>query len=155
MPLGRDIGFLPGDVDEKLNPWMQPIFDNVEFLMNLEPRRQEGRAAATTSSSTWGIIEIEPLTYIRGRSIPNQFIIVDEAQNLTPHEVKTIITRVGDGTKIVLTGDPNQIDNPYVDATNNGLVHVVNRFKNEKIAGHITLTKGERSELAELAANLL
>jgi PhoH-like ATPase len=102
-----------------------------------------------------GILEIEPLTYIRGRSIPNQFIIVDEAQNLTPHEVKTIITRVGDGTKIVLTGDPYQIDNPYVDQTNNGLVHVVNRFKTERLAGHVTLSKGERSPLAELAANLL
>ncbi|HVG60093.1 MAG TPA: PhoH family protein, partial [Hyalangium sp.] len=102
-----------------------------------------------------GYIEIEPLTYIRGRSIPNQFIIVDEAQNLTPHEVKTIITRVGDNTKIILTGDPFQSDNPYVDATNNGLVHVVNRFKNGKIAGHITMAKGERSALAELAANLL
>ncbi len=102
-----------------------------------------------------GILEIEPLTYIRGRSIPNQYIIVDEAQNLTPHEVKTIITRAGDGTKIVLTGDPYQIDNPYVDQTNNGLVHVVNRFKSERLAGHITMSKGERSPLAELAANLL
>jgi PhoH-like ATPase len=102
-----------------------------------------------------GILAIEPLTYIRGRSIPNQYIIVDEAQNLTPHEVKTIITRVGDGTKIILTGDPYQIDNPYVDATNNGLIHVAYRFKAERLAGHITLTKGERSPLAELAANLL
>jgi PhoH-like ATPase len=102
-----------------------------------------------------GIVEIEPLTYIRGRSIPNQYIIVDEAQNLTPHEVKTIITRVGDNTKIVLTGDPYQIDNPYVDSTNNGLVHVVNRFKDQKIAGHIVMSKGERSQLAELATNLL
>ena len=142
-------------MEQKLNPWMQPIFDNVEFLMNLSPRGQEGRAAGYHELIDLGILEIEPLTYIRGRSIPNQFIIVDEAQNLTPHEVKTIITRVGDNTKIVLTGDPFQIDNPYVDATNNGLVHVVNRFKNEKIAGHITMTKGERSALAELAANLL
>jgi len=102
-----------------------------------------------------GILEIEPLTYIRGRSIPNQYIIVDEAQNLTPHEVKTIITRCGDGTKIVLTGDPYQIDNPYVDATNNGLIHVANRFRQERLAGHITMSKGERSPLAELAANLL
>jgi PhoH-like ATPase len=154
FPLGRDIGYLPGDVEEKLNPWMQPIFDNVEFLMNLS--RAEKRAGRSyTELMDLGILEIEPLTYIRGRSIPNQFIIVDEAQNLTPHEVKTIITRAGDGTKIVLTGDPYQIDNPYVDSTNNGLVHVVNRFKNEKAAGHITMSKGERSELAELAANLL
>ncbi len=154
FPLGRDIGYLPGSVEEKLNPWMQPIFDNVEFLMNLS-RADKKAGRGYHELVDLGLIEIEPLTYIRGRSIPNQFIIVDEAQNLTPHEVKTIITRVGDNTKIILTGDPFQIDNPYVDATNNGLVHVVNRFKNERIAGHITMAKGERSALAELAANLL
>lgn len=154
FPLGRDIGYLPGSVEEKLNPWMQPIFDNVEFLMNLS-RADKKAGRGYHELMDLGILEIEPLTYIRGRSIPNQFIIVDEAQNLTPHEVKTIITRAGDGTKIILTGDPFQIDNPYVDATNNGLVHVVNRFKEEKIAGHITMQKGERSALAELAANLL
>ena len=154
FPLGRDIGYLPGSVEEKLNPWMQPIFDNVEFLMNLS-RADKKAGRGYSELIDLGLMEIEPLTYIRGRSIPDQFIIVDEAQNLTPHEVKTIITRVGDGTKIVLTGDPFQIDNPYVDATNNGLVHVVNRFKGEKIAGHITMNKGERSQLAELAANLL
>ena len=154
FPLGRDIGYLPGDVEQKLNPWMQPIFDNVEFLMNLS-RADKKAGRGYHELIDLGIMEIEPLTYIRGRSIPNQFIIVDEAQNLTPHEVKTIITRVGDNTKIILTGDPFQIDNPYVDATSNGLVHVVNRFKEEKIAGHITMTKGERSLLAELAANLL
>jgi len=154
FPLGRDIGYLPGDVEQKLNPWMQPIFDNVEFLMNLS-RADKKAGRGHHELMDLGILEIEPLTYIRGRSIPNQFIIVDEAQNLTPHEVKTIITRVGDNTKIILTGDPFQIDNPYVDATNNGLVHVVNRFKAERIAGHITMTKGERSVLAELAANLL
>ena len=154
FPLGRDIGYLPGDVEQKLNPWMQPIFDNVEFLMNLS-RADKKAGRGYHELIDLGILEIEPLTYIRGRSIPNQFIIVDEAQNLTPHEVKTIITRVGDGTKIILTGDPFQIDNPYVDATNNGLVHVVNRFQKERIAGHITMTKGERSALAELAANLL
>lgn len=154
FPLGRDIGYLPGDVEEKLNPWMQPIFDNVEFLMNLS--RADKRAGRSYQElMDLGILEIEPLTYIRGRSIPHQFIIVDEAQNLTPHEVKTILTRAGDGTKIVLTGDPYQIDNPYVDATNNGLVHVVNRFRNQPLAGHITLGKGERSALAELATNLL
>ena len=102
-----------------------------------------------------GQLQVEPLTYIRGRSLPNQFLVVDEAQNLTPHEVKTIITRCGNETKIVLTGDPYQIDNPYVDQTNNGLVHVVNRFRSERLAGHITMSKGERSPLAELAANLL
>jgi PhoH-like ATPase len=154
MPLGRDLGFLPGDVDEKLNPWMQPIFDNVEYLMNLS-RSDKKAGRGYHELLDLGILEIEPLTYIRGRSIPNQYIIVDEAQNLTPHEVKTIITRVGDGTKIVLTGDPYQIDNPYVDQTNNVLVHVVNRFKSERLAGHITMSKGERSPLAELAANLL
>jgi PhoH-like ATPase len=154
FPLGRDIGYLPGDVEEKLNPWMQPIFDNVEFLMNLS-RADKKAGRSYRELIDLGIVAIEPLTYIRGRSIPNQFIIVDEAQNLTPHEVKTILTRVGDNTKIVLTGDPYQIDNPYVDSTNNGLIHVVNRFKTEKLAGHITLTKGERSALAELAANLL
>jgi PhoH-like ATPase len=154
FPLGRDIGYLPGDVEEKLNPWMQPIFDNVEYLMNLS-RTEKKLGRGYHELVDLGILEIEPLTYIRGRSIPNQFMIVDEAQNLTPHEVKTIITRVGDGTKIVLTGDPYQIDNPYVDQTNNGLVHVVNRFKDERLAGHITLSKGERSPLAELAANLL
>jgi PhoH-like ATPase len=154
FPLGRDIGYLPGDVEQKLNPWMQPIFDNVEFLMNLS-RADKKAGRGYHELMDLGILEIEPLTYIRGRSIPNQYIVVDEAQNLTPHEVKTIITRVGDGTKIVLTGDPFQIDNPYVDSTNNGLVHVVNRFKSEKIAGHLTMTKGERSALAELAANLL
>jgi len=154
FPLGRDIGYLPGDVEQKLNPWMQPIFDNVEFLMNLS-RADKKAGRGYHELLDLGILEIEALTYIRGRSIPNQFIIVDEAQNLTPHEVKTIITRVGDGTKIILTGDPFQIDNPYVDATSNGLVHVVNRFQKERIAGHITMTKGERSALAELAANLL
>jgi PhoH-like ATPase len=154
FPLGRDIGYLPGSVEEKLNPWMQPIFDNVEYLMNLS-RSEKKLGRGYHELIDLGILEIEPLTYIRGRSIPNQFMIVDEAQNLTPHEVKTIITRVGDGTKIVLTGDPYQIDNPYVDQTNNGLIHVVNRFQQEKLAGHVTLSKGERSPLAELAANLL
>ncbi len=154
FPLGRDIGYLPGDLEEKLSPWMQPIFDNVELLMGLS-RADKKAGRSYKELMDMGIIAIEPLTYIRGRSIPNQYIIVDEAQNLTPHEVKTIITRVGDNTKIVLTGDPYQIDNPYVDATNNGLVHVVNKFKGERLAGHIALNKGERSALAELAANIL
>jgi PhoH-like ATPase len=152
MPLGRDIGFLPGDVDEKLNPWMQPIFDNLEFLFSTGSRKGP-RAYAELLES--GQIQVEPLTYIRGRSIPQQFIVVDEAQNLTPHEVKTIITRSGDGTKIVLTGDPGQIDNPYVDSASNGLTIAAERFGGEKLAAHIVLAKGERSELAELAANLL
>jgi PhoH-like ATPase len=154
FPLGKDIGYLPGDVEEKLNPWMQPIFDNVEFLMGLT-QKDKKRGRSYKELVDMGMMQIEPLTYIRGRSIPNQYMIVDEAQNLTPHEVKTIISRAGEGTKIVLTGDPYQIDNPYVDQTNNGLVHTVNRFRSEKIAAHITLVKGERSELAEIAANVL
>lgn len=154
FPLGRDIGYLPGDVEEKLNPWMQPIFDNVEFLMGLTTK-EKSHGRSYKELIDMGMMQIEPLTYIRGRSIPNQFMVVDEAQNLTPHEVKTIISRAGDNTKIVLTGDPYQIDNPYIDSTNNGLVHVVNRFRSEKIAAHVTLSKGERSELAEIATNLL
>jgi PhoH-like ATPase len=154
FPLGRDVGYLPGDLEQKLNPWMQPIYDNVEFLMGLSKQDQKnGRSYRELIDL--GFIEIEPLTYIRGRSIPNQYIIVDEAQNLTPHEVKTIITRVGESTKIVLTGDPYQIDNPYVDATSNGLTSTVEKFKGQAIAGHMTLSKGERSPLAELASNLL
>ncbi|MBT0665705.1 PhoH family protein [Geobacter pelophilus] len=154
FPMGKDLGFLPGDIEEKLTPWMQPIFDNVELLLSgheAEKRHSKGYKELMAM----GILDIEPLTYIRGRSIPNQYMIVDEAQNLTPHEIKTIITRAGEGTKIVLTGDPYQIDNPYVDASSNGLTYVVERFKEQAIAGHITMTKGERSELAELAANLL
>ena len=154
FPMGRDLGFLPGDIEEKLSPWMQPIFDNVELLLSGhegEKRHSKGYKELMAM----GILEIEPLTYIRGRSIPNQYMIVDEAQNLTPHEVKTIITRAGEGTKIVLTGDPYQIDNPYVDASSNGLTYTVEKFKGQALAGHVTLTKGERSSLAELAANLL
>src|SRR5581483_9788771 len=133
---------------------MQPIYDNVELLLGLSKQdKKEGRSHQELIDL--GYIEIEPLTYIRGRSIPNQFMIVDEAQNLTPHEIKTIITRAGDATKIILTGDCFQIDNPYVDSHNNGLAHVVERFKDEAIAGHITLVRGERSKLSELATNLL
>ena len=154
FPLGRDIGYLPGDIEEKLQPWMQPIFDNLELLMGLTSEdRRNGRSYEEMLHL--GMLEVEPLTYIRGRSIPDQFLIVDEAQNLTTHEVKTIVSRAGEGTKIVLTGDPYQIDNPYMDATSNGLVHTVNRLRGQTIAGHITLRKGERSELAELAANIL
>ena len=154
FPMGRDLGFLPGDIEEKLSPWMQPIFDNVELLLSgheAEKRHSKGYKELMAM----GIMDIEPLTYIRGRSIPLQYMIVDEAQNLTPHEIKTIITRAGEGTKIILTGDPYQIDNPYVDASSNGLTYVVERFKEQAISAHITMTKGERSELAELAANVL
>ncbi|MCM0083227.1 PhoH family protein [Geomonas sp. Red32] len=154
FPMGRDLGFLPGDIEEKLSPWMQPIFDNVELLLSgHEGERRHNKGYKELMAM--GILEIEPLTYIRGRSIPNQYLIVDEAQNLTPHEIKTIVTRAGEGTKVVLTGDPYQIDNPYVDAESNGLTYVVERLKGEAISSHITMMKGERSELAELAANLL
>lgn len=151
FPMGRDLGYLPGDVEQKLNPWMQPIFDNVEFLMGAD-KKAAGRAQELINQ---GMLNIEPLTYIRGRSIPNQYLIVDEAQNLTPHEIKTIVTRAGQGTKVVLTGDAYQIDNPYVDSATSGLTYSVERFKGQRIASHVTLTKGERSELAELAANIL
>jgi len=156
FPMGKDIGFLPGDIEEKLRPWMQPIRDNLDFLVGSSggPGRAKGKKDLQ-SLFDLGMIEVEPLTYIRGRSMPNQYLIVDEAQNLTPHEIKTIITRAGEGTKIVLTGDPYQIDNPYIDSSSNGLTFVVERFKEESIAGHITLVKGERSDLAELAATLL
>ncbi len=151
FPMGRDIGYLPGDVEQKLNPWMQPIFDNVEFLMG-SGQKAAGRAQELMNQ---GMLNIEPLTYIRGRSIPNQFLIVDEAQNLTPHEIKTIVTRAGSGTKVVLTGDCYQIDNPYVDSTTSGLTYSVEKFKHHGISAHNTLVKGERSELAELASNIL
>lgn len=154
FPLGRDVGYLPGTIEEKLNPWMQPIFDNLEYIFATGGGRLDaGRSYEELIAS--GTIQVEPLTYIRGRTLPNQFLIVDEAQNLTPHEVKTIITRCGTDTKIVLTGDPDQIDNPYVDAQSNGLTTVAERFKAERIGGHVTLTKGERSELAERASQLL
>lgn len=154
FPLGRDLGFLPGDLEEKLSPWMQPIFDNVELLLS-SVEEQGKRKRGYKELVDLGLLEIEALTYIRGRSIPKQYMIVDEAQNLTPHEIKTIITRAGEGTKIILTGDPYQIDNPYIDSSSNGLTYAVEKFKDQEIAGHVTLTKGERSCLAELAANLL
>jgi PhoH-like ATPase len=154
FPLGRDVGYLPGTIEEKLNPWMQPIFDNLEYIFAAGQGRNEvGRSYEELMAS--GTIQVEPLTYIRGRSLPHQFMIVDECQNLSQHEIKTIITRAGSDTKIVLTGDPDQIDNPYVDAQSNGLSMVAERFKNERIGAHVTLTKGERSELAERASQLL
>lgn len=150
VPVGKDIGFLPGEKQEKLRPWMQPIYDNLEYLFNV---KKPGELDAILAGM--GSIEVEALTYIRGRSIPDQFIIIDEAQNLTKHEVKTILTRVGERSKIVLMGDPEQIDHPYLDAYNNGLTYVVEKFKNETISGHVKLFKGERSGLAQLAADLL
>ena len=151
FPMGKDIGYLPGDIEQKLNPWMQPVFDSLEYIMGL------GKKASRITGDLvdQGLLSIEPLAYIRGRSIPNQYLIVDEAQNLTPHEIKTIITRAGTGTKVVLTGDCYQIDNPYIDASNSGLTYSIEKFKGQKIFAHITLKKGERSKLAELAANLL
>jgi PhoH-like ATPase len=154
FPLGRDVGYLPGTIEEKLNPWMQPIFDNLEYIFATgRTRMNNGRDWSELLAA--GTIQVEPLTYIRGRSLPNQFLVVDEAQNLTPHEVKTIVTRCGADTKVVLTGDPYQIDNPYVDSASNGLSIVAQRFRDERIAAHVTLAKGERSELAERATELL
>ncbi|GAB2703066.1 PhoH family protein [Paenibacillus thermoaerophilus] len=150
VPMGKDIGYLPGEKEEKLRPWMQPIYDNLEYLFDTKKRGDIDKILVGLGS-----IQVEALTYIRGRSIPGQFIIIDEAQNLSKHEVKTIISRVGEGSKIVLVGDPEQIDHPYLDASSNGLTYVVERFKEEGISGHITLEKGERSHLAQLAADLL
>ncbi|GGI14508.1 MULTISPECIES: PhoH family protein [Gottfriedia] len=150
VPVGKDLGYLPGEKDEKLRPWMQPIYDNLEYLFNT---KKPGELDAILAGM--GSIEVEALTYIRGRSIPEQFIIIDEAQNLTRHEVKTILTRVGDKSKIVLMGDPEQIDHPYLDEYNNGLTYVVEKFKDQKISGHVKLVKGERSSIAQLAADLL
>ncbi|HEW92925.1 MAG TPA: PhoH family protein, partial [Thermotogaceae bacterium] len=148
VPVGKEIGFLPGDVEEKMLPWVQPIFDNLEFLFR-------DRDFSPKDFLKKGIVEIVALSFLRGRSIPDQFIIIDEAQNLTPHEIKTIITRVGENSKIVLTGDPSQIDNPYLDSMSNGLVYVAKKFYNERISGHLSLIKGERSELASRAIELL
>lgn len=147
QPMGRDIGFLPGTLEEKMMPWIAPLRDNLEYLF--------GDKTALDMHMDQGVIEIEAMTYIRGRSISNAFMIVDEAQNLTAHELKTIITRVGHGTKLVLTGDIQQIDNSYVDAVSNGLAHAVEKFKKYDISGHVTLYKGERSKLATLAAEIL
>ncbi len=161
MPLGRDIGYLPGDKDEKLSAWMQPIFDNMSYLLGNKLNADSSASHPSHASMSsveqrihqlmeTGQVVLEPLTYIRGRSIPHQFMIVDESQNLTPHEVKTIASRVGDGTKLVLTGDATQIDNPYLDSSSNGLSFLVERLKGHGIVGHVTLTKSERSELASL-----
>ncbi len=152
ISMGKELGFLPGSLEEKLAPWMQPIHDALEMLSDLNMGHDHRRSTDLMRSGT---IVVEALSYIRGRSIAGQFMIIDEAQNLTPLEAKTIITRVGNGTKIVFTGDPYQIDNPYVDSSSNGFNYVVSRFKDQAIAAHIELAKGERSELAELAANIL
>jgi len=156
-PLGKDLGYLPGSKAEKFNPWMQPIYDNMDILLTAHEEKADSggkikRRASIDDLMDFGFLELEPLTYIRGRSLPDQFMIIDEAQNLSPHEMKTIITRAGMNTKIVLTGDPYQIDIPYLDAISNGLSVAVEKLKTEGLVGHMTLEKGERSALADLAA---
>ncbi len=151
QPMGKEMGFLPGDVEEKMGPWMQPIFDNLDFIVH---RNKDARFAYQKLMDS-DLIQIEALTYIRGRSVPDQFIIIDEAQNLSLHEVKTIVTRAGEGSKLVFTGDPFQIDNPYLNFHKNGLNYLAHKFHDQKIAGHIMLKEGERSELAEIASDLL
>ena len=164
IPLGKDLGYMPGDKDEKLAHWMQPIFDNLTFLMADGAKKKEHDKDLDKDESAKQkvdhllhshVVELEALTYIRGRSIARQFVIVDEAQNLTPHEVKTIVSRAGEGTKMVLTGDPYQIDNPYLDSSSNGLTYAVERLKGQAFHGHITLVKSERSSMAAAAADLL
>ena len=152
VPLGRDIGFLPGTKEEKLYHWMQAIYDNLEYLCDSSGHEQNETLRWVMESKK---IEMEAVTYIRGRSLPKMYMIVDEAQNLTPHEVKTIISRAGEGTKVILTGDPTQIDNPYLDKDSNGLTYTVGRFSDQKIYAHIFLEKTERSELAAIAAEVL
>ena len=167
IPLdGQDLGFLPGDKNEKLRPWMQPIYDNLQFLLNSGPavspggnRRLPGFDKGPSQDveeylSYTGKLELEALTYIRGRSIPRQFIIVDEAQNCTSHAIKTLITRVGEGSKIIFTGDVEQIDHPYLDSASNGLTRLVEQIKGSALSGHVTMLKGERSAVAELGASL-
>ena len=153
MPMGKDIGFLPGDIDEKLRPWMQPIFDAVELIRSID--RRSSKPTLPSNLMDMEELQIEPLTYIRGRSIPNQYMVIDESQNLSPLELKTIVTRMGKNSKIVLTGDVEQIDHPYMDSYSNGLAYVAGRFRDSPLAAHIKLSKGERSELAEAAVNLL
>jgi PhoH-like ATPase len=153
IPMGKDIGYLPGSKDEKLSSWMQPIFDNIDFISSTYEREESDTLVKRLIESN--MIQVEALTYIRGRSIPNQYIIIDEAQNLTPLEVKTIVSRAGEGSKIVLTGDPQQIDSPYLDENSNGLSYIVDKMKGQSIVGSVLLSKSERSELASLAAELL
>ncbi len=174
MPMGKDIGFLPGTIEEKYTPYLQPIKDNVEFLVSgsvptiKPPSKRRGRKSRDEEEKELGlldngyaellaagIMELEPLLYIRGRSIPNVIMIIDEAQSLSPHEAKTIVTRASKGTQLIFTGDVEQIDAPYLDATSNGLTYLIEKFKDQPIAAHVTLTKSERSELAEIAGRIL
>lgn len=156
IPLGKDIGYLPGSKDEKLSLWMQPIFDNLNYLLRLDYKSDDETVQKKMEKLIKDQhIELEALTYIRGRSIPKQYVVVDEAQNLTPHEVKTIISRAGEGTKMVFTGDPQQIDNPYLDSSSNGLSYTIEKLKGQDIYGHVTLSKSERSPLSAIAADYL
>jgi len=164
ISLGKDLGYLPGTLEEKLGPWMKPIIDNIDFITGTSPGQDtttKAKGHQRDPRNSWmdlqgmGLLKVEAINTIRGRSIPGQFMVGDEAQNLTPLEVKTIVTRVGEGTKIVFTGDPYQIDNPYVDAESNGLTWMVEKLKGQPLVGHVTLMRGERSALAELAANVL
>jgi PhoH-like ATPase len=154
MPLGKDIGFLPGSKEEKLFHWMQPIYDNLEYLCHASSGSQD-----TQENLRWikesQKLELEAVTYIRGRTLPNMFIIIDEAQNLTPHEIKTVISRAGEGTKVILAGDPSQIDNPYLDVDTNGLTFAISKFGNHPIFGNMFFDITERSELSSLAAEVL
>ncbi len=152
VPVGKDIGYLPGEKTAKMANWMQPLFDNLEYIFSVHKRPNVKSMDQLLKDK---LIEVEALSFIRGRSLPNLFIIIDEAQNLTPHEIKTIVSRAGDGTKVVLTGDPYQIDNMYLDANSNGLSYLVEAFKGQPLFGHVTMQKSERSQLAELAASLL
>ncbi len=152
IPMGKDIGYLPGAKNEKLSHWMQPLFDNLEFILSVYKKQNIKSVDSLLNNN---LLELEALTYIRGRSLPDQFIIIDEAQNLSPHEIKTIVSRAGEGTKVVLTGDPYQIDSPYLDSSSNGLTYLVEAMKGNALFGHVTLDKSERSELAELATELL
>jgi len=160
ISVGKDMGWLPGDVNEKIHPWMKPIFDNVQLLLGDDKKEKHGENGGghqfrLQQLLEQGIIELEAMSFVRGRSINDAFIVIDEAQNLTPHEMKTLMTRAAGKSKVVLTGDLQQIDTPYLDAHSSGLTHVVKKFREQPIAGHATLVKGERSELAELAADLL
>jgi PhoH-like ATPase len=152
IPLGKDIGYLPGAKEEKLSHWMQPLFDNLEYILSVHKRPNLKSIDSILNNK---MVELEAITYIRGRSLPNQYIIIDEAQNLSPHEIKTIVSRAGDDTKVVLTGDPYQIDSPYLDANSNGLTYLVEAFKGQTVFGHVALEHSERSLLAELATELL
>jgi PhoH-like ATPase len=154
IPLGKDIGYLPGTKDEKLRHWMQPIFDNLEFLTGQGNDDDDASSHVDYLVET-NKLELEAVTYIRGRSLPRQWVVVDEAQNLTPHEMKTIVSRAGEGTKVIITGDPYQIDNPYLDAESNGLTYLVEKFKGQPMYGHVTLSRTERSNLAAIAAQIL